>query len=63
MHKSNIFCHVVFVMNSYGLQLEIIHSDFKSGLEDLLKKKSTKAILLGTRIGDPNAVKSQCLLS
>ncbi|CAA6662813.1 unnamed protein product [Spirodela intermedia] len=42
--------------NTYSLQLEIIHSDFKSGLEDLLKKKSTKAILLGTRIGDPNAV-------
>ncbi|XP_074567457.1 uncharacterized protein LOC141824122 [Curcuma longa] len=40
----------------YDLQLETIHSDFKSGLEALLKKKPTKAIFLGTRIGDPNAV-------
>ncbi|THU54129.1 hypothetical protein C4D60_Mb10t21750 [Musa balbisiana] len=40
----------------YGLQLETIHSDFKSGLEALLKEKPTKAIFLGTRIGDPNAV-------
>ncbi|CAL9197621.1 uncharacterized protein LOC135651630 [Musa acuminata AAA Group] len=39
-----------------GLQLETIHSDFKSGLEALLKEKPTKAIFLGTRIGDPNAV-------
>ncbi|WOL05428.1 FAD synthase [Canna indica] len=29
---------------------------FKSGLEALLKEKPTKAIFLGTRIGDPNAV-------
>ncbi|XP_042433569.1 FAD synthase-like [Zingiber officinale] len=40
----------------YNLQLESIHSDFKSGLEALLKEKPTKAIFLGTRIGDPNAV-------
>ncbi|XP_020095429.1 FAD synthase isoform X2 [Ananas comosus] len=40
----------------YGLPLEIIRSDFKSGLEGLLKEKPTKAIFLGTRIGDPNAV-------
>ncbi|XP_010940691.1 uncharacterized protein [Elaeis guineensis] len=40
----------------YDLHLEIIRSDFKSGLETLLKEKSTKAIFLGTRIGDPNAV-------
>lgn len=41
---------------SYDLRLEIIRLDFKSGLEALLKEKSTKAIFLGTRIGDPNAV-------
>ncbi|XP_072975439.1 uncharacterized protein [Typha angustifolia] len=40
----------------YGLPLEIIRSDFKSGLEALLKEKPTRAIFLGTRIGDPNAV-------
>ncbi|MQL68410.1 hypothetical protein Taro_000693, partial [Colocasia esculenta] len=42
--------------NSYNLQLEIIRLDFKSGLEDLLRKRPVKAIFLGTRIGDPNAV-------
>ncbi|XP_064996610.1 uncharacterized protein LOC135632119 isoform X4 [Musa acuminata AAA Group] len=41
---------------AYNLQLETIRSDFKSGLEALLKEKPTKAIFLGTRIGDPNAV-------
>lgn len=40
----------------YDLQLEIIRLDFKSGLENLVKEKPTKAIFLGTRIGDPNAV-------
>ncbi|XP_020579992.1 FAD synthase isoform X2 [Phalaenopsis equestris] len=40
----------------YDLQLEIIRLDFKSGLEALLKEKPTKAIFLGTRIGDPNAI-------
>ncbi|KAJ3680780.1 hypothetical protein LUZ60_015269 [Juncus effusus] len=40
----------------YGLEMEIIKSDFKSGLEELIKEKPTKAIFLGTRIGDPNAV-------
>ncbi|KAL6850531.1 hypothetical protein ACP4OV_021158 [Aristida adscensionis] len=43
-------------VSTYGLPLETIHSDFKSGLEGLLKKKPTKAIFIGTRIGDPNAV-------
>ncbi|KAK1260799.1 hypothetical protein QJS04_geneDACA002152 [Acorus gramineus] len=41
---------------TYNLPLEIIRSDFKSGLEALLQKKPIKAIFLGTRIGDPNAV-------
>ena len=54
--------HFILVIFSYDLPLEIIHSDFKSGLEDLLKKKPTKAILLGTRIGDPNAVMNRCLV-
>ncbi|URD85973.1 Phosphoadenosine phosphosulfate reductase family [Musa troglodytarum] len=40
----------------YNLQLETIRLDFKSGLEALLREKPTKAIFLGTRIGDPNAV-------
>jgi len=43
-------------VSTYGLPLETIHSDFKSGLEGLLKEKPTKAIFIGTRIGDPNAV-------
>lgn len=46
----------VSMLYSYGLPLETIHSDFKSGLEGLLKEKPTKAIFIGTRIGDPNAV-------
>lgn len=40
----------------YGLPLESINTDFKSGLEALLKEKPIKAIFLGTRNGDPNAV-------
>ncbi|KAL5995960.1 hypothetical protein ACLOJK_026033 [Asimina triloba] len=36
--------------------MEIIRLDFKSGLEALQKEKPIKAIFLGTRIGDPNAV-------
>ncbi|KMZ64177.1 FAD synthetase [Zostera marina] len=40
----------------YELQLDIISLDFKSGLEDLARKKPIKAIFIGTRIGDPNAV-------
>ncbi|XP_028775235.1 FAD synthase [Neltuma alba] len=41
---------------TYGLQLDIIRLDFKSGLEALLKDKPIKAIFLGVRIGDPTAV-------
>lgn len=44
------------VFCSYELQLDIISLDFKSGLEDLARKKPIKAIFIGTRIGDPNAV-------
>ncbi|XP_002976522.2 FAD synthase [Selaginella moellendorffii] len=40
----------------YNLELEVLRQDFKSGLEALLKNKPIKAIFLGTRIGDPNAV-------
>ncbi|XP_068640538.1 uncharacterized protein [Aristolochia californica] len=42
--------------STYNLPLEIIRLDFKSGLEALLNEKPIKAIFLGTRIGDPNAV-------
>ncbi|PIA41965.1 hypothetical protein AQUCO_02100067v1 [Aquilegia coerulea] len=50
----NSFTHET--ATTYGLQMETIRLDFKSGLEALLKEKPTKAIFLGTRIGDPNAV-------
>lgn len=43
-------------VSSYGLQLDIISSDFKSGLEKLLKANPIRAIFLGVRIGDPTAV-------
>lgn len=45
---------------SYDLELELIRLDFKSGLVELQKKRPMKAVFLGTRIGDPNAV---CLIS
>ncbi|XP_048321247.1 uncharacterized protein LOC107431971 isoform X2 [Ziziphus jujuba] len=41
---------------AYGLQLDIIRTDFKSGLEALLKAKPIRAIFLGVRIGDPTAI-------
>ncbi|XP_057478665.1 uncharacterized protein LOC130766007 isoform X3 [Actinidia eriantha] len=40
----------------YGLQLDTICLDFKSGLEALLEAKPIRAIFLGVRIGDPTAV-------
>ncbi|KAJ9559186.1 hypothetical protein OSB04_013800 [Centaurea solstitialis] len=42
--------------SSYGVHLDILRQDFKSGLEALLKSKPTRAIFLGVRIGDPTAV-------
>lgn len=45
-----------FSLSSYGLQLDILRQDFKSGLEALLKAKPIRAIFLGVRIGDPTAV-------
>ncbi|KAL3688920.1 hypothetical protein R1sor_015229 [Riccia sorocarpa] len=41
---------------AYDLELELIRLDFKSGLVELQKKRPIKAVFLGTRIGDPNAV-------
>ncbi|KAJ7554326.1 hypothetical protein O6H91_06G135300 [Diphasiastrum complanatum] len=40
----------------YNLEMEILRQDFKSGLSALFKTKPIKAVFLGTRIGDPNAV-------
>ncbi|PNX82280.1 FAD synthetase, partial [Trifolium pratense] len=40
---------------TYGLQIDTIRLDFKSGLETLLKDKPIRAIFLGVRIGDPTA--------
>ncbi|KFM27689.1 FAD synthase [Auxenochlorella protothecoides] len=40
----------------YNLQLKSLHGGFRQGLEALLESTSVKAILLGTRKGDPNAV-------
>ncbi|PWZ30161.1 putative FAD synthase [Zea mays] len=45
--------------STYGLPLETIRTGYKSGLEALLEEKPTKAIFLGTRNGDPNAVGQQ----
>lgn len=46
----------VFCLSSYGLQIDTIRLDFKSGLETLLKDKPIRAIFLGVRMGDPTAV-------
>ncbi|KAG2611340.1 hypothetical protein PVAP13_4KG130600 [Panicum virgatum] len=45
--------------STYGLPLETIRTDYKSGIEALIKEKPTKAIFLGTRNGDPDAVGQQ----
>ncbi|KAF5750420.1 hypothetical protein HS088_TW03G00756 [Tripterygium wilfordii] len=50
----NSFTHDM--ATTYGLEMEIITLDFKSGLEGLLKAKPIRAIFLGVRIGDPTAV-------
>lgn len=54
-----VICLMHSFMSSYGLQMDIIRLDFKSGLEALLKANPIKAIFLGVRIGDPTAV-SHC---
>ncbi|XP_020405770.1 probable FAD synthase isoform X2 [Zea mays] len=54
-----IDCFTYETASTYGLPLESIRTGYKSGLEALLKEKPTKAILLGTRNGDPNAVGQQ----
>ncbi|XP_054817156.1 uncharacterized protein LOC129316772 isoform X5 [Prosopis cineraria] len=41
---------------TYGLPMDNIRLDLKSGLEDLLKNKPIRAIFLGVRIGDPTAI-------
>eukprot|EP00850_Spirogloea_muscicola_P022461 SM000296S11296 [mRNA] locus=s296:19799:25288:- [translate_table: standard] len=40
----------------YNLELDVLRLDFKAGLEVLLREKPIKAIFLGTRLSDPNAV-------
>ncbi|OWM82439.1 FAD synthase [Punica granatum] len=40
----------------YGLKVDVIRTDFKSGLEALIKTNPIRAIFLGVRIGDPTAV-------
>lgn len=39
----------------YHLGMEVLHGDFKAGLVGLLQRSGVRAILLGTRKGDPNA--------
>lgn len=47
---------MIFCSSRYGLQIDTIRLDFKSGLEALLKERPIRAIFLGVRIGDPTAV-------
>ncbi len=47
---------MIITGSRYNLEMEIIRLDFKTGIEALLREKPIKAIFLGTRIGDPNAV-------
>lgn len=44
------------IASTYGVEMDIIRQDFKSGLEALFKSKPIRAIFLGVRIGDPTAV-------
>ncbi|XP_057983007.1 uncharacterized protein LOC131167941 [Malania oleifera] len=53
-HEIDSFTHETAA--TYGLQMDIIRLDFKSGLEVLLKSRPIRAIFLGVRIGDPTAV-------
>ncbi|GAB4821656.1 hypothetical protein N2152v2_008702 [Parachlorella kessleri] len=39
----------------HDLRMEVLHGDFKAGLASLLSRSHIKAIILGTRKGDPNA--------
>ncbi|KAG7670257.1 hypothetical protein KSW81_008388 [Nannochloris sp. 'desiccata'] len=39
----------------YNLDMTVLYGDFKTGLETFLVETSVRAILLGTRRGDPNA--------
>ena len=41
--------------DTYALNMTVLHGDFKAGLEAFLQQSAVKAILLGTRRGDPNA--------
>lgn len=41
--------------HDYLLHMRVLHGDFKAGLEAFLQETQVKAILLGTRRGDPNA--------
>lgn len=41
--------------SDYHLHMEVLQGDFKAGLGSLLTRIPIKAILLGTRRGDPNA--------
>ncbi|DBA82678.1 hypothetical protein WJX77_002340 [Trebouxia sp. C0004] len=40
----------------YNLNVHTLHTDFRSGVEGLLETTQLKAIILGTRRGDPNAL-------
>lgn len=39
----------------YGLKVHKLHADFRTGVEGMLETTELKAIILGTRRGDPNA--------
>ncbi|KAI4310421.1 hypothetical protein MLD38_035401 [Melastoma candidum] len=42
--------------STHHLQMDIIRTDVKSGLDALVKTRQIRAILLGVRVGDPTAV-------
>eukprot|EP00887_Chlorella_sp_A99_P006739 scaffold3.g6739.t1 len=58
-HHDNDFPEVLEFVHAtneqYGLGMRVLYGDFKAGLEALLAETAVRAILLGTRRGDPNA--------
>jgi hypothetical protein len=47
----------------YPLDMEVVRLEFKAGIDALHKEKPIRAIVLGTRMGDPNTVRCSYLIN
>jgi hypothetical protein len=43
--------------------MEVVRLEFKAGIDALHKEKPIRAIVLGTRMGDPNTVRCSYLIN